>query len=178
MVEGGGTGPFEEPEWDQEALAIARKSLSDLAALGFNSRYAYGRSDEVRPVDFLVGVAAGWGGLPASEAMYVVDSVSDNGGTPHAVTVKDVPVDAFWSFTVYTADGYFEDNEPGINSYNNITAKPNNDGSITIHFGRCEDKRINCLSITNGWNYVVRMYQPQEGILNGSWVFPMPSPIK
>ncbi|MFN2221718.1 MAG: hypothetical protein ACK2UH_04155, partial [Candidatus Promineifilaceae bacterium] len=36
------------------------------------------------------------GGLPLSAAMYVVDSVAENDGeTPHSVTVKDLPVDAF-----------------------------------------------------------------------------------
>jgi hypothetical protein len=39
--------------------------------------------------------------------------------TPHAVTVKDVPVDAFWSVTVYNANGYREANDRGVNSYDN-----------------------------------------------------------
>jgi hypothetical protein len=63
-------------------------------------------------------------------------SVEKNDGkTPHAVTVKDVPVDAFWSITVYNADGYLEKNEIGRNSLNNSSATPNEDGSYTIHFG-------------------------------------------
>ncbi len=176
-LEGGGSGPFNAPDWDQEALAVARKALSDLATLGFNSRYAYGRKDEVRPVDFLVGAAAGWAGLPASAAMYAIDSVDQNdGGTPHSVTAKDVPVDAFWSITVYNADGYLEANDLGVNSYNNFTAEPNEDGSHTIHFGACDGDRLNCIPITPGWNYVVRMYEPHERILNGSWTFPTPEP--
>lgn len=178
-LEGGGGGPFDAPDWDQDALAVARKALSDLATLGFNSRYAFGRKDEVRPVDFLVGAAAGWGGLPASAAMYVIDSVEKNDGqSTHSVTAKDVPVDAFWSITVYNADGYLEANDLGVNSYNNHTAKPNVDGSHSIHFGGCEDGRLNCIPISPGWNYVVRMYEPREEIQNGSWVFPEPVPVQ
>jgi hypothetical protein len=174
---GGGSGPFNAPDWDKEALAVARKALSDLATLGFNSRYAYGRKDEVRPVDFLVGAAAGWAGLPASAAMYVVDSVDENDDkTTYSLTAKDVPVDAFWSITVYNADGYLEANDLGVNSYNNFTAEPNEDGSHTIHFGACDGDRLNCIPITPGWNYVVRMYEPHERILNGSWTFPTPEP--
>ena len=176
---GGGDGPFQAPDWNTEQLAVARKALNDLAVLGFDTAYAFGRKEEVRPVDYLIGAAAGWGGLPQSAAMYIIASVDKNDGqTPHAVTVKDVPVDAFWSITVYNADGYLEANERGVNSYNNISAQPNKDGSFTIHFGGCEDGRINCIPITPGWNYAVRMYEPRAEILDGSWRFPTPEPVE
>lgn len=172
-ISGGGAEPFEAPDWDLDALARARKSLSDLAALGFDSTYAFGSKDDVRPIDHLVGAAAGWGGLPRTAAYYELGSVEKNDGkTAYAVTVKDVPVDAFWSITVYNAEGYLEANDLGVNSYNNFSAKPNDDGSYTLHFGGCNDGRANCLPITPGWNYVTRMYQPREEILNGSWTFP------
>ena len=176
-LSGGGDGPFEAPDWNTDQLAVARKALSDLATLGFSAAYAFGRKEEVRPVDYLVGAAAGWGGLPRSAAMYVVDSVAQNDGeTPHAVTVKDVPVDAFWSITVYNADGYLDANDRGVNSYNNFSAQPNENGSYTIHFGGCGDNRLNCIPITPGWNYAIRMYQPRPEILDGSWRFPAPQP--
>lgn len=177
-VRGGGAGPFEAPDWNADQLAVARKALNDLSVLGFSAAYAFGRQEEVRPVDYLVGAAAGWGGLPQSAASYIIDSVAQNDGeTPHAVTVKDVPVDAFWSITVYNADGYLEANDRGVNSYNNFSAQPNEDGSYTIHFGGCGDERVNCIPITPGWNYAIRMYQPRAEILDGSWVFPAPQPI-
>ena len=178
-VSGGGKGPFETPDWDLEALAVARKALSDIAVLGFNADYAFGRKDEVRPIDHLVGAAAGWGGLPRTAASYVVDSVDANDGkTLHAVTVKDVPVDAFWSVTVYNADGYLEANDLGVNSYNNVSAKPNDDGSYTLHFGGCGDDRVNCIPISPGWNYSLRFYLPREAILDGTWTFPEIAPVK
>jgi hypothetical protein len=91
---------------------------------------------------------------------------------PYAVTVRDVPVDAFWSITVYDADGYPAPNDLGRNSYNQTSATPNEDGSYTIHFGACEDGRINCIPITPGWNYTIRLYQPRAEILDGRWTFP------
>jgi hypothetical protein len=173
-VEGGGSGPFEAPDWDQKALGAGRKALSDFAAaLGFDASEAFGRKGEIVPAYYLIGAAAGWGGLPKSAAMYVIDSVEGNDGkTPYKVTAKDVPVDAFWSITIYNADGYLEANDRGVNSYNNITAKANDDGAFTIHFGGCDDGRVNCIPITPGWNYAVRMYQPREEVQNGSWTFP------
>jgi hypothetical protein len=174
VVEGGGSGPYEAPDWDEKALAAGRKALSDFAAaLGFETSKAFGRKNEIEPISYLIGAAAGWGGLPQSAAMYVVDSVTGNDGkTPYKVTAKDVPVDAFWSITVYNADGYLEANDRGVNSYNNVTAKPNDNESFTIHFGGCDDGRVNCIPITPGWNYTIRMYQPRKEIRNGSWKFP------
>jgi hypothetical protein len=178
-LSGGGAGPFEAPEWNTDDLAIARKALNDFAVLGFKTAYAFGRKDEVRPVDHLIGAAAGWGGLPQTAATYVLASVAENDGkTPHAVTVKDVPVDAFWSITVYNADGYLEANDLGINSYNNFSADANDDGSFTIHFGGCKDGRANCIPVSPGWNYAARMYEPRQEILDGSWEFPKPKPVE
>lgn len=178
-LSGGGEGPFKAPDWNTDQLAMARKALSDLATLGFSAAFAFGRKEDVRPVDYLVGAAAGWGGLPQSAASYIIDSVAQNDGeTPHAITIRDVPVDAFWSITVYNVDGYLEANDRGVNSYNNFSAQPNEDGSYTIHFGGCGDDRLNCIPITPGWNYAIRMYQPRAEILDGSWVFPAPQPIE
>jgi len=177
-ISGGGDGPFEAPNWDMDQLAVARKALNDLAVLGFDTTYAFGLKKDVRPVDYLVGAAAGWGGLPRTAALYILSSVEKNDGkTPHAVTVKGVPVDAFWSITVYNADGYLEANDFGVNSYNNFSAKPNKNGSYTIHFGG-DPKSVNYLPITKGWNYAVRIYQPRKEILDGSWTFPDVKPVE
>ena len=178
-ISGGGEGPFEAPNWNTDELAIARKALNDLAVLGFDSSHAFGSKKDVRPIDYLVGAAAGWGGLPKSAATYIISSVEKNDGKiPHTVTVKDVPVNAFWSVTVYNADGYLEANDKNVNSYNNFSAKPNKDGSCTINFGECEDGRVNCIPITPGWNYAIRMYKPRKEILDGSWQFPEIKPVK
>ena len=178
QVSGGGEGPFEAPDWNVDDIAVIRKALSDIAARGFDTTHAFGRKEDVRPIDHLIGTAAGWGGLPRTAALYVIESVDQNDGkTPHVVTVKDVPVDAFWSITVYNGDGYLEKNDLGRNSFNNFSATPNEDGSYTIHFGG-DPKSENYLPITKGWNYAIRMYQPRKEILDGSWTFPPIEPVK
>jgi hypothetical protein len=177
VVIGGKSGSFDAPEWNQDHLAVIRKALSEIAALGFDASYAFGSKEETRPVDHLIGAAAGWGGQPRSAAMYVISSVAANDGeTAHVLNVNDVPVDAFWSITVYGEDGLLQRNDLGVNSYNNYTADPNEDGSFTIRFGGCEVSPANCIPITPGWNYLVRMYNPRSEILDGTWTFPVPVP--
>ncbi|UUV07047.1 DUF1214 domain-containing protein [Ruegeria sp. YS9] len=178
VLDGGGEGPFEAPDWDLDALAAARQAVSDLAAVvGLESTTSFGRPGEIDPLDHLIGMA-GWAGQPGSTAQGIVGSVDQNDGeTPHVVTLQDVPVDAFWSITIYDAEGYLAPNDLGRNSYNNTSATPNADGSYTIHFGACEDGRINCIPVTSGWNYTVRLYEPRAEVLDGSWVFPDILPV-
>ena len=100
----------------------------------------------------------------------------NDGTTIYKLNVKDVPVDGFWSISVYNAQGYFEKNPYDAYLLNNITAKKSDDGAVAIQFGGCDGKISNCLPITNGWNYTVRLYQPRPQILNGTWQFPQPTP--
>jgi hypothetical protein len=99
----------------------------------------------------------------------------NEGTTPYVLKVKDVPVDGFWSVSVYNAEGYFQKNEATAYSVNNITAKKDSDGGVTIHFGG-DPKQPNYLSILKGWNYTARLYRPRKEILDGSWKFPDAQP--
>jgi hypothetical protein len=139
---------------------------------------AFGKKGEVDPVRHLIGAAAAWGGNPAQDAIYLNVTPSKNDGTTvYKLDVKDVPVDGFWSVTVYDAEGYLQANPYNAYSLNNITAKKNDDGSFAIQFGGCDGKIPNCLPITKGWNYTVRLYRPRPEIIDGSWKFPEPTPV-
>jgi hypothetical protein len=65
----------------------------------------------------------------------------------HRLTVKDIPVDGFWSVSVYDAKGFFEKNSLDAYSLNNLTARPSADGSVTVQFGGCGKDTPNCLPI-------------------------------
>src|SRR5438045_8962386 len=97
---------------------------------------------------------------------------NNDGKMMHILHVKDVPVDGFWSVSVYNEKGFFEKNDRGAYSINNLTAKKETDGSVTIQFGGCDGKVSNCLPITKGWNYTVRLYRPRPEIINSNWRFP------
>ncbi|MHC5538415.1 DUF1254 domain-containing protein [Singulisphaera rosea] len=178
-IEQAKSGKFEVPNWDQESLAKVRSALLALVEAngGLDSDRMFGRKSEVDPIRHLLGTAAGWGGNPRYAALYEGSVPKDNDGkTIYRLTVKDVPVDAFWSVSVYNKGGYFEKNARDAYTVNNVTAKPNADGSVTIQFGGQDAP--NCLPITPGWNYLVRMYRPRKVILDGGWKFPEASPVK
>lgn len=177
-VEQTSTGIFETPNWDQASQKKVREALLALGSTLPDLKHAFGTRDQVDPIRHLIGAAMGWGGNPDKEAVYLnVTPTRNNGTTVYKLNVKDVPVDGFWSVSVYNADGYYEPNPLNAYSLNNITAKKNADGSVTIQFGGCDGKAANCLPIMPGWNYLVRLYRPRPEILNGSWKFPEAQPV-
>ena len=86
-------------------------------------------------------------------------------------------MDAFWSISLYNGNGYYEKNEQGAYSVNNITARKSADGSVEIRFGDWDGKAPNYLAIMPGWNYTVRLYRPRKEILDGTWKFPEAQPV-
>jgi hypothetical protein len=172
-----GTGKFAVPNWDAASQKKVRDALLVLATTIDSFNGAFGTKKEVDPVMHLLGTAAGWGGNPDKDAVYLnVTPQKNDGATIYKLSVKDVPVDAFWSVSVYNAQGYYEKNV--LNSYtvNSLTGKKAADGSIAIQFGGCDGKVPNCVPITKGWNYTVRLYRPHAEVLSGSWKFPQPQP--
>ncbi|WAC90864.1 DUF1254 domain-containing protein [Mycobacterium sp. Aquia_213] len=171
-------GSFDVPKWDPVSQKAVRDALVQLGATVPDSRAMFGPKDAVDPVRHLIGSAVAWGGNPEKDAFYFTfHTPEDDGATYYQLTVGEVPVDGFWSVTVYNKDGYFTPNSLHSYSLNNITAHRDSDGTITIQFGGCDAAISNCLPITPGWNYLVRLYRPHEKILNGEWTFPEAQPL-
>jgi hypothetical protein len=135
--------------------------------------------DQVDPVRHLVGSALVWGGLPEKGALYLpVTPARNDASTVYKLTVKDVPVDGFWSITVYNAEGYLERNQYNAYSVNDITAKKKGaDGSVAIQFGGCDGEIPDCLPIMKDWNYTVRLFRLRPEILDRAWKFPEAQPM-
>ena len=77
----------------------------------------------------------------------------------------------------YDSEGYLQPNPDNVYSMNGITAKEGPDGAVTIQFGGCDGYVPNCLPITQGWNYTVRLFLPKREILDGTWRFPEAKPV-
>jgi hypothetical protein len=177
IAQPGGPGTFEVPKWDMAGQQKVREALATLGETLPEFDRAFGRRDQVDPLRHLIGTARGWGGNPDEAARYIGATPEQNDGTvPHVLRVKDVPVDGFWSITVYNEKGFYEAPENAI-SVNNMTAVKDADGAVTIHFGG-DPALPNHLRIMPGWNYTVRMYRPRKEILDGSWKFPEATAVR
>ncbi|MGZ4904692.1 MAG: DUF1254 domain-containing protein, partial [Halobacteriota archaeon] len=96
----------------------------------------------------------------------------------HFANNSTPPVNAFWSITLYDSQGRPVPN--AIDRYEisphlgNLTYNP--DGSLDIyiqHVSPGPDKESNWLPAPSGaFQFVFRLYWPQESALNGSWVLP------
>jgi para-nitrobenzyl esterase len=179
-VEQASAGRFEVPNWDPVSQGKIRDSLNVLGSMsGQTTERRMGKRGEVDPIQHLIATAIGWGLNPDEAAVYVTRYPKANDGkTVHRLTLTDVPVDGFWSISVYNANGYFEANALNSYSINSLTSKPNDDGSITVQFGGCQRETINCLVTPAGWNYAARLYRPRKEVIDGTWVFPEPQPVK
>ena len=179
-VEQKDAGKWEEPNWDKASQGKVRADLIKRAAALPDTKGMFGPRGKVDEERHLIGTATGWGGNAPEDALYLtVVPPKNDGKTVHRLTIKgEVPVDGFWSISVYGADGYFHKNEQNAYTLNGTTAKKDADGSVTIQFGGCDRKAANCIPITPGWNYWVRFYRPRKEVLDGTYKFPEPQPVR
>ena len=170
---------FTEPDYDAASLNETRDGLLQLARGLDSFGGMFGARNHVDPVHHLIGTAAGWGGLPSSEATYVgVDPRVPPGD--YQLVFADVPVDAFWSVSVYNARGFFEPNDQNLYSVNSVTGERGDDGATTVRFiapGN-DAPPPNAIVTPVGWNYLIRLYRPRAEILEGRWTPPALTPTR
>jgi hypothetical protein len=173
VIEAASSKTFVMPNYNEDNFKAMVSTILPLAPFVPNSFRMFGSRGTVDPIRHFLGTAGGWGGLPENEAFYLGIEPELPLGEYKIDVPADVPVDAFWSISLYNARGFFEPNDRNAYSVNSVTGTRNDDGSVTVHFGGCEDDRVNCLPIMEGWNYTVRMYRPRPEILDQSWTFPV-----
>lgn len=175
-IDAGAARPFAMPDYDVASMDATRTALLSLAAGLTDFSAMFGTADEVNPVHHLIGTAAGWGGLPTSEAAYVGVTPGLDPGE-YTLTMRDVPAEAFWSVSVYNAKGFFEPNPAGRYTVNSVTGVPNDDGSVTVRFTADPAASApNTVPVPEGWNFLVRLYRPTAAFFDGSWSVPEVSP--
>jgi hypothetical protein len=177
-ISGGSSKSIDVPNWDLASMQKLHNAILVLGEGVTNSHKMFGTKEQVDPLLHMIGTAVGFGGLPEQYTYYEIEYPDDgNGQGEFSLTVNNVPVEAFWSITVYNKDGFIDKNDLNTYVINGNNAAKNADGTVTVHFGACNSDKPNCLPIMPGWNYAVRMYQPKAEILSGEWKFPAIKPI-
>ena len=164
------------PSYQTKSLDKTREPLIELFETESKDEM-FGNEADVNPISHVIGAAGGWGGLPRNRATYESYTVENNDGeTEYSIVVPaNVPVDGFWSITVYNEVGFFFHRVECSNK-NQFNTVRESDGSTIIHFSN-DERRKNNINIKKGWNYTIRMYDPQPPILSRKWKFPKATPV-
>ncbi len=178
VIEAASSKAFIPPNYDEDSFETMVSTLLTLSPFVPDSFHMFGARDKVDPIRHLLGTAGGWGGLPESEAFYLNVAPGLPPGEYKIEVPADVPVGAFWSISLYNAEGFFVPNDHNAYNVNSVTGVRDINGLMTVHLGSCDDGRVNCLPIMEGWNYTVRMYRPGQEILKGTWTFPEAKPFQ
>ncbi len=79
-----------------------------------------------------------------------------------------------WSITVYDKDGFMVPNALSVYNINSATVAYVGD-TANITFApeaTCVASPTNCLPITPSWTYIIRMYIPDQSLIDGSYKMP------
>ena len=132
-----------------------------------------------------IAARVGLWGNHAYEAVYPTADLDANGDQlvgehQYKLHLEELPpVDAFWSLTMYRPPEFYLVANP-INRYSIGDRTPsltyNDDGSLDLHFQHDSpgpEKGSNWLPAPAGpFRVAMRMYQPREAVLDGSYVLP------
>ena len=124
-----------------------------------------------------IAAAAAWGLNPEWDATYLNYSGGHDYRVCHKATYKVPENQAFWSITVYGSDGYMKSENAVVNSTN---VKLKGDGTFTVYFGSKETcgNVPNRVDITEGWNFLMRVYRPGPSVLDGSYKLATVEPVR
>lgn len=186
VIEASSKEPYvSEVIYDPDSFNKLRFALLKDATLG-KGRSELGFMEELSEVVFphyQIASIAGWAGLPARHAYYMLVSPGNEAakrGECASTTFNPPDLqynrNGYWFLTVYDEQGWVTTNPFNTNTFK---ATPNADGSYTIHFN-CGDEAINNVQVAPNWNGLFRSYLPKsvEGILAFGEDFTNNHPIK
>ena len=129
----------------------------------------------------------GFGANPVDVAVYMKSDTDDTGAALNGINSYVMHIDAvemppckekgFWSVTAYNSDDFLIDNPIDRYAVSNRTAfEKNQDGSVDIYIQKDEPKGhiSNWLPVAeDGFHLFLRIYRPEDTVLDGSWPAPM-----
>jgi hypothetical protein len=157
-LEVGGNASHVRPNYDMEQLVALRDELTVEGTKLGTLMGMQGAHGMIEPTMHLYGTAIGWGLLPDAQAQYLGSPKFSNDGC-YMASYDAPPFNepGFFSITIYDAEGWIYDENGILNEFN---MKLNDDGSFDAYFGECGDVDNN-LPTVDGWNYILRIYEPK-----------------
>jgi len=178
VINAASADPFPTPKWDAKSLTALtdqyNREFAKFKQYPDGSMAPRGKADEsIRHL----AAAGAWGLFPTSDAVYINYNGGQGADRCYCATYKIPENKAFWSITVYGADGYMKSTNSILNGLN---AKPNADGTVTSRFASeavCGNVP-NRLDTADGWNFLMRIYRPGESVVNRRYKLPDAVPCK
>lgn len=178
VIEAQSADPFAKPEWDlQSVLALRAEYEEEFKKFTKYPPDWQGPRGKVNEQTRHLAAAGAWGLMPEWDATYIIYSGNHDANVCHTATYAVPENNAFWSITMYGNDGFIKSENSIINS---STVKMNADGTFTMYFGSAETcgDVPNRLDITDGWNFLMRIYRPGRSVLEGAYTLPAATPIR
>ncbi|MCA0936898.1 DUF1254 domain-containing protein [Vibrio alginolyticus] len=168
--------PFPAPKWDRESMLELRKQYEkEFQKFAQYEPDWMGPRGEVNEDTRHLAAAGAWGLFPEKDAVYI-NYTGPSDPTKGYVATYDVPDnEAFWSITVYGKDGFMKSDNNIVNDRN---VELNKDGTFTVHFGSEQlfKGKSNRVDISEGWNFLMRVYRPGETVLKREYTLPTVRP--
>ena len=175
IIEASSTDPLPEFKWDLESLKALTAEYEKLSAQYSSWAGMMGPRGKVDEKTRHIAAAAAWGLFPEWDATYLNYSGGHDPKVCYKATYRVPENGAFWSITVYGNDGFMKNDNNIVNSSN---VRLNADGTFTVYFGSretCGDVP-NRLDVSEGWNFLMRVYRPGSSVLDGSYMLPVAVP--
>jgi hypothetical protein len=168
--------PFPPSRWEPESLARLTKQYEEESRRYPNYNGMMGPRGSVNETERHIAAAAAFGLFPEKDAIYLNYAVGHSASVCHTATYRVPENGAFWSITIYGSDGYMKSANAILNSSN---VKLNPDGTFTAYFGSMGACGAvpNRLDVSEGWNFLMRIYRPGPSVLDGSYTLPKAQPI-
>jgi len=171
VIKASSADPLPPSKWEPNSLQeLTEKYELDSANYG-SWKGMMGPRGKVDEATRHIAAAAAWGLFPEWDATYLNYRGDHDAKVCHTATYAVPENNGFWSITVYGSDGYMKSENSIVNG-NNV--KLNADGTFTAFFGSKEScgDRPNRLDVTDGWNFLMRIYRPGASVLQETYKLP------
>ncbi|WP_232325181.1 DUF1214 domain-containing protein [Microbulbifer agarilyticus] len=170
--------PFPTPPWDKDSmLSLRKKYEKEFQKFDQYEPDWMGPKGEVNEKMRHLAVAGAIYLFPEKDAVYINYTGPEDSSKCYRATYAVPDNNAFWSITVYGEDGFMKSDNNIIND-RNVTL--NKDNTFTAYFGSEEHcgKHANRVDITDGWNFLMRVYRPGPTVLKREYGLPAVSVVE